>query len=79
MVDIELLKQLADDTRAIRRMMERQSERHSFEAVLRGLKYRGVITQLDIERLEALEEAGTLNAQTASESPCNAGVLTDEC
>lgn len=63
-----LLRQMADDLRAIRRLVERQAGRGSFAAALRGLRDRGVITQEDIDRLE---EDGTLNAQRPT--------LNDQC
>lgn len=61
----ELLRQMTDDVRAIRREVERMAERHSFRAVLLGLKARGAISQADIDRLDA--------AETAPESPVAGG------
>jgi len=66
----ELIRQMAGDVRAIRREVERMAERHSFRAVLLGLKARGAITQADIDRLDA--------AETAPESPV-AGSRCEGC
>lgn len=45
-----LLRQMADDLRAIRRLVERDDERADFRRIVTGLVARGVITPADADK-----------------------------
>jgi len=46
----DLLKQMADDLRAVRRLMERQAERSDLRRIVAGLVQRGVVTRRDADK-----------------------------